>query len=100
MAIEFTKQQLAQKRNYFKYVIIGMCKPVDVECLSGPEKFAWNQILKHRQVLIEEFDKHSRELGLKVPEFRCWCGKEGKYKPEYENYQGAIKVCKKHITIE
>jgi len=36
------KQQLAQKRNYFKYLLAGLIKPIDKSCLTGPEIFGWN----------------------------------------------------------
>jgi len=98
-----TKFKLAQKRNYFKFVLTGLPKPIDLEALTGPEKFAWNQILNHRDSLLAEFNKHSIELGLKVVP-KCWCGKPGKYVPEYidedfykfSNNSGL--VCKKHIN--
>lgn len=94
-----TKQELAQKRNYFKYVLTGMAKPIDIEVLTGPEVFAWNQIKAHIKTALDEFDKNSKELGLNVPD-KCWCGKPAKYEPiGYPDYMSS-KVCKKHINYE
>lgn len=97
-----TKTELAQKRNYFKYILTGLPKPIDLEALTGPEKFGWNQILNQRDALLSEFNKHSQELGLKVYP-KCWCGKIGKYVPEYideDSYKFSKNsglVCKHHI---
>lgn len=94
-----TKLQLAQKRNYFKFVLSGMFRRIDLEALTPYEKDLWNKILNIRKELIEQFEYSSKFKGLKVPEHRCWCGKEGKYDPEFEiqDYMQFIKVCKKHI---
>jgi hypothetical protein len=97
------KQQIAQKRNYFKYVIVGIPKPIDLECLTGPEKFAWGQILAHRKTLLNEFEQNSRQKGLNVPEHRCWCGKPAKYinYGDPESTENPIYyTCKKHIEYE
>lgn len=95
-----TKLQLAQKRNYFKFVITGMFKPVDAHVLTDRELTLWKEILDNRDELLRIFDVCSRHKGLNVPEHKCWCGKPGKYDvPEdYPYHQG--KVCKKHLKID
>jgi hypothetical protein len=61
-----TKQQLAQQRNWFKFILMGMNKPVNLEVLTEDEKLVWKQILYYRKVLLEDFNINSEELGLKV----------------------------------
>lgn len=95
-----TKLKLAQKRNYFKFVLSGMFKPIDLNSLTEWEKEKWNEILNIRKELINKFDNNSIEMGLNVPQYKCWCGKEGKYKPEYELFGDVKFVCKKHIKDE
>jgi hypothetical protein len=94
-----TKLQLAQKRNYFKFVLSGMIKPVDLSVLTPAEIIMWRQLIRLRDNLIEGFDGNSRLNGLNVPEHRCWCGKAGKYDiPEdYPYITKAQKFCKKHF---
>lgn len=91
----FSKQELAQKRNWFKYILSGLFKPIDYGVLSEHERSLWEEMLQCRAELLQGFDETSKEMGLKVPEYRCWCGKEGKYDPpDYVSQD--IKVCKKH----
>ena len=71
------KFKLAQKRNYFKFVLVGLPKPIDKTCLSDKEKSIWKEILRLRKVLLDEHSKTSQEKGLKVHN-RCWCGKRKK----------------------
>ena len=92
------KQKLQKDRAWFKYVLTGLIKPVALESLTGPELFAWNQIKGHVKVALEEFDKHSRELGLNIPEHRCWCGKPAKVQVDYYGTDELQWVCNKHIT--
>lgn len=94
-----TKQQLAQKRNYFKFVLSGMYRKIELSVLTEYELKLWQQILDNRNELIRLFELSSKLKGLRVPEHRCWCGKEGKYTPEYElqDYMTHTKVCKKHL---
>ena len=82
-----TKKQLAQKRNYFKFILAGMTKPFDSRILSEEEKLDWNRILMFRDELIKNFDDTSREMGLNVLR-KCWCGKSV-YKDN--------STCKRHI---
>ena len=94
------KKQLAQARNYFKYVLTGICKPIKLEALTPYEVQCWKEILDKRNELIEQFDIASRFRGLNVPLNKCWCGKEGKYDAEYELFGNNKKVCKRHIKSE
>lgn len=94
------KQKLAQKRNYFKFVLSGLFKPIDSSVLTEWEQEEWSTILNIRDELISKFDSQSREKGLNAPKHRCWCGKEGKYKPEYKTFFNVKFVCKKHIKDE
>lgn len=43
-----TKLQLAQKRNYFKFVLTGIPKPIDLKVLSEYEQEQWGIILDIR----------------------------------------------------
>lgn len=96
-----SKQKLQRDRAYFKFVIAGLYKPIKEESLTPNEQVLWQSILLRRTSLLQDHDNNSRALGLKVPEFRCWCGKEGKYNPEYDlSYTDCTKVCKKHIRNE
>lgn len=94
------KQKLQKDRSYFKYVLAGIPKPVQYRSLTITEIKAFEEILRLRKKLLSNFDSNSRLLGLKVPAYRCWCGKEGKYEPvDYpEGFTDCIKVCKKHIN--
>ena|SRR5687767_2622928 len=95
-----TKKQLAQKRNYFKYQLLGMIKYVDVSILTESEAFTWKHILDLRDNLVDNFDNNSREKGLNVPLNKCWCGKEGKYQLEEPLFDHRYWVCKKHKDNE
>ncbi len=64
--VKNTKQQIAQKRNYFKFVLAGMKKPIDISVLTLEEQCFYNNLLEYRQKLISNFDKGSLEMGLKV----------------------------------
>ena len=92
------KQQLAQKRNYFKYVLTGLVKPIDYNCLTEEEKISWNAIINLKTSLLSNFDNISRQLGLKVTEHRCWwCGKPAKLQVYYD--KEFIWVCNKHKEL-
>jgi len=90
-------QDLQRQRAFFKYVVMGLNKRPMLGCMSKEEYAKWSQIINLHRELIEMHDQVSKEMGLKVPEYRCWCGKEGKYPsgriyPDGENW-----VCKKHL---
>lgn len=92
-----TKRQLAQKRNYFKYVLSGIPKPIDFNALSEEEVRLWTLILNTRSILLESFEAQSSILGLRIPEHKCWCGKEAKYTLDsVVRDESATWVCKKH----
>lgn len=61
-----TKQKLAKSRNWFKYVLLGLPKPVEQIYLKPEESYKWKQILKLREELIIDFNKNSLDLGLKT----------------------------------
>ena len=91
-----SKQVLAQKRNWLKYRLMGTYIHITgTEFLTEEERININAINNLRTQLIASFDKCSKELGLKVPEHRCWCGKEGKYN---STILGKY-VCKKHLEF-
>ena len=81
-----TKKELAQKRNWFKYQLLGMIKPIDKECMSNKEKREWQQLIILRNQILKSFDSTSIEKGLNVPN-KCWCNK-----PVYKQ----LKTCKEH----
>lgn len=94
------KQILCRARNWLKFKIMGMHigQYTYGNYLLQEEKDIINQIFNLRQQLVDNFDKNSKQLGLKVPEYRCWCGKEGKYPVTCEilKSQGVTYTCKKH----
>lgn len=90
----YSKQELARKRNWFKYILSGLVKPVDYAVLSEEERSLWEEILQCRVEILQGFDAVSKDMGLKIPEYRCWCGKEGKY--DAPSYMHVKKLCKKH----
>lgn len=92
-----SKKELAQKRNYFKYVISGIPNPVDRKVLTDWEETIWEQIINLRELLILKFDNNSREKGLNVPKHKCWCGREAKYQLEESLFEHGYWVCKKHL---
>lgn len=90
-----SKQKLQRDRAYFKYVLTGLPKPIVLASLSEEERINWNTIINLISSLVNQFDKNSRELGLNVPEHKCWCGKEGKYNSSIPGKY----VCKKHVEF-
>jgi len=88
------KQKLARKRNWIKYVLSGLTKPIDYTVLSEKEESLWEEILQCRAEILHGFDDTSKEMGLNIPEYRCWCGKEGKY--DAPSCMHVKKLCKKH----
>ena len=95
-----TKQQLAQKRNYFKFVLTGLRKPINPSSLTEEELNQWHDLLKIRGKLLDNFDNASRILGLNVPEHKCWCGKAAKQQADYYDNGELVWVCNKHKTLE
>ena len=95
------KQKLARRRNWFKLEILGIHFSKYGLTTTEEEDKLIEQISELRNQLIRQFDENSKKLGLKVPEHRCWCGKEGKY-PTTLPYIDSIcertvtHLCKKH----
>ena len=90
------KQKLQKDRAWFKFVLIGIPKPINLESLNEWEQLTWKQIIELRNILIKEFDINSKDLGLNIPEHRCWCGKPAKVQVDYYNNGKLEWVCKKH----
>lgn len=93
---KLSKLKLAQKRNYFKFIISGMLKPIDLDCLTKGELEMWNNISSQVNLLKQGFDNNSRQLGLNVPEHRCWCGKPAKLQVDYYGNGYLVWLCNKH----
>lgn len=62
------KQKLQKARAWFKFVLTGMAKPVEIKYLTTAEKDLWNGVKSNLKTLIDLHDENSRLLGLKVPE--------------------------------
>ena len=93
-----TKLQLAQKRNYFKFVLSGMFRLIDNDVLTEWEQEEWSTIFNIRDELMDKFDENSKLMGLNVPEHKCWCGKPAKYTLDHvEKGKESKWVCKKHL---
>lgn len=93
-----TKQQLARQRNWFKFRLVGCYIPINNEFVTEEERITINAINNLRTQLITNFDKCSKELGLRVPEHKCWCGKEAKI--QIKDYNDIlIWVCNKHKEL-
>jgi len=93
-----TKQELARKRNYFKFQLLGMLKPVDLAALTVDEISILEEIAILQKILIKNFDGNSRLRGLNVAD-KCWCGKVAKYTPiGYPEFYLGTTVCKKHLN--
>ena len=89
-----TKQELAQKRNYFKFVLVGLYKPIDKSVLTEYEIERWNTIMRIKNELLYNFDENSRQKGLNVPKYRCWCNRKADY--ETNGKDNLHYLCKKH----
>jgi len=92
------KQTIARKRNWFKYNLEGsFFTRVNNTILTLDEVQTIYYIETKINSLKQNFEDNSRKLGLKVPEYRCWCGREGKYpNPLHNNLLSSDKVCYKH----
>lgn len=63
------KQQLAQKRNWFKYQLTGLHFNVQQnpqEILTTEEWCYLQNLIDYKNKLIEKFDENNKILGLKV----------------------------------
>ena len=92
------KQKLQKDRAWFKFVLAGIPKPINLESLNEWEQEEWATILNIRDELLDKFDKTSRNLGLNVPEHKCWCGKPAKVQVDYYGDGKLRWVCNKHIN--
>jgi len=93
------KQKLAQNRNYFKYILSGIQKPINFDALTEFETEEWATILNIKDELLDKFDNNSKILGLNVPEHRCYfspCRNKVKYSGEL--YGEKVWFCKKHFN--
>ena len=71
-----TKQELARKRNWFKYQLMGSSLiNTNAKILTPDELILLKEIKHNLASLVLLFDESSRELGLNVPEHKCWCGR-------------------------
>jgi len=86
-------QNLQRQRAFFKFILMGLNKRPMLSCMSAEEYNKWAAILTLRNELLEIHDDASKAKGLRIPEHRCWCGKEAKYEREFHGW-----VCKKHLT--
>ena len=89
-------RQRAQRRNWFKFRLIGGFLKADV--LTQREQELVDKINLLRKELIDNFDVESRKLGFIVPDKRCYvlrckCKVVGSI--PLAAY-GTIHVCKKH----
>lgn len=95
------KQKLQKQRSWLKFQLSGIKWLIEPENLVESELLILNTIKRNISYLLEDFDLNSLTLGLKIPEYKCWCGKEGKYEPiGYPQPSNAVKVCKKHIHYD
>ena len=90
------KQKLQQSRSWFKFRLLGAYTPISSEFLTSDELANMSLILEARSRILACFDDNSRGLGLKVPEHRCWCGKEGKLQINSMITGDLIWMCSKH----
>lgn len=90
-------QDLQRQRAFFKFIIMGLNKRPALGCMSSEEYTKWSNILTLRDELIAMHDTISESMGLRIPEHRCWCGKEGKYISNRQYQDGENWVCKKHL---
>jgi hypothetical protein len=92
------KQKLQRDRSWLKFQLSGIKFLIDYEHLTILERGKIAQIKNNISWFLANFESNSSQLGLNIPEHRCWCGKEGKYTPVgYPQPTNLIKVCKKHI---
>lgn len=94
-----TKQELARHRNWFKYIVSGKSKPVDLKALTEWEQEKWATLLNIRDELLDKFAENSKNLGLNVKD-RCWCGKIANHIPTNYPMDYRGKVCKNHINYD
>lgn len=93
-----TKQQLAQKRNYFKFYLSGLHRPIDLSILTAEERIKFARLNFLIKSLKDEFNINSHIKGLNVPEHKCWdLGCKNKVIDLYKDT--SEYTCKKHSKI-
>jgi hypothetical protein len=88
------KQKIQKERAWFKYQISGIKFLISQESLTRLEQIQLDIIKRDLALLKKGFDENSMQLGLKVPQHKCYCGKEGKYQFLDEWF------CSNHIKFE
>jgi hypothetical protein len=76
-------------------VLSGIPKPIDYNSLTEWEQEEWATVLNIRDELLDKFDETSRNLGLNVPEHKCWCGKPAKYGKDLNGDGELVWFCNK-----
>jgi hypothetical protein len=95
------KQKLQKDRAWFKFQLSGIVFKISDESLTSAEVNSLNLIKDNLRILKNIHDEQSELLGLRVPEYRCWCGKEAKYYTEYQSETNLPNwTCKKHKIDE
>ena len=89
-------RQRAQRRNWFKFRLIGGF--LETKVGTQKEQEIIDKINLLRKELIDNFDRESRKLGFIVPRMRCYalscrCKVVGAMQSDYF---GVVNVCKKH----
>jgi len=90
-------QELARARNYFKLRLLGAYTPIPQEFLTQEESILLKELMSVKKALIDNLDKNSRKLGLKIPEHRCYfnCRNKAKFKGNVAGKD--VYFCKKHF---
>lgn len=90
------KQKLAKERNWTKLRLLGAWNNINKSVLTEREKNIVNSINLSLQILINEWDENSIELGLKPkPTYKItllgkeWLTKSKKVVEMYRNYKDA-----------
>lgn len=77
------KQQLQRKRRYFLGILLGiknqLFNMVHSIHVTKNEAAVLKNIIDNIEIFQKGYLANNRELGLKVPEHRCKCGKGAKY---------------------
>ena len=94
-----SKQKLQRDRAYFKFIVSGLVKPIPLNNLTSDEKANWQIIIDARQRILDLYDDNSKQLGLNIPEHRCWCGKAAKIEVDYYGTGEYQWVCNKHKNL-
>lgn len=91
------KQELARARNFMRFRLTGFVLGVNPGHVTWEESQLIHDFERARMDLLDNFNKNSRELGLKVPEHRCYyysCRNKAKFEGELHGEE--FHFCKKH----